>query len=99
MGGTELDQQAVEVLPFRINPFTNSLLEEVRRVDVDALNTPGFDGLECHGDPPDTRLYPPKRDTFEFRDLGEVKLGCLSAYNDCEILAIIGIEGNALGYQ
>ena len=75
MRGTELDQQAVEVLPFRINRFTNSLREDVQRVDVDTFNTLRFDGSECPGDPSDIGLSPLKCDMFELRGLGEVKLG------------------------
>ena len=67
IGGPEINQQTVEVLPFLINCFIDGLPGGVKRVDVDTSNALGFDGLNYGGNPLDTRGSPQKAQTFEFR--------------------------------
>ena len=89
MRGPELDKQAVDVLPFRINRFTDSLREDVRRADVDTFNTLRFDGLECHGDPLDTGRSPLKVMYLSFVTLEKSSWGVFvpTTAIDSEVLA------------
>jgi len=66
MGGPELDQQVVEVLPFLINGFRNCF---VVQVDANTSKAFGYDGSERRGDPSDTRLCQRKLHILEFRSL------------------------------
>jgi len=72
MRGPELDQQAVEILPF----LEKRVLNRVGGgwVDGNMLKGFRFHGLERCGDHPrDVQRSPPKRQMFEFCSLGEVK--------------------------
>jgi hypothetical protein len=75
--GPQLDQQAVEFVPFPEMPFCWSE-EDVVKEDVDSLEVVGLDGSETRDDPLHVRSAPLKFHLFEIRGLGEVKRwGCL----------------------
>lgn len=65
MRGPELDQHAFEVLSFLMNRFLDRLWGVTRWVDSDMFKDFGFDGLECLGDPLNTRAFRPKLQVFE----------------------------------
>ena len=67
MQGPQLDQQAVEVLPFLMNCVLNR--EGSCWVEGDMLKGFGFDGLERRGDPLDVQRSPPKCQILKFRGL------------------------------
>jgi len=62
----ELDQQAVEVLPFLINCILNRV-GGATWIEGDMLKGPGFNGLERCGDPLDSQPSPAKLQVLEFR--------------------------------
>ena len=76
MRSPKLDQKAIKVLPSREGPLLDTghsegLLNVL--IDRDLLKVLGFDGLKCHGDPPNAQCSGPKHHFLETRGLGEVE--------------------------
>ena len=73
VGGPELDQQAIEILPPQTNSFLNRICKVTTWVDGDLLKVFRLRSLERHRDPLDIRPSEPKRQVFELCGLGEIK--------------------------